>query len=213
MGAEAVGQVCLTVDATTGAPVPEAVRAIEAAGLQATFFVDPARLVAEPGLWRSLAESGHEVADGTLLAASDIDGCLPLWTQEMLLEDLEESTRLWAEILGAGEEPALGVPFGGRTLHDGSTFVPLLAPLGRPLWATDLESGVLVWPAGRPSTADVGGPGLHAVELARGPDNRLAWSEGKAADWAGWAAGLPAGAVTTFSAAWRACRHPRAVQA
>lgn len=213
MGAKRALSVCLTVDATQPIEASEAAAVLSRHGVPGTFFVSPASLVEAASFWRHLASDGHEVADGTLLAAADIEGRLPRWTLEMVDQDLAESKRLWEEVIGPGRHRTVAVPFGERTVHGGADYVPRVVAHGEPVWASDSGLGVAVWAAGRALPADVPDSGLNAVELARGADNRLAWREPAAAEWARWAASLPSGTVATFADAWSRLGAGRAVEA
>jgi peptidoglycan/xylan/chitin deacetylase (PgdA/CDA1 family) len=213
MGAKRARAVCLTLDATQPIEASDAAALLSRHGVPATFFVSPAALVGQVAFWRHLAACGHEVADGTLLAASDVEGRLPRWTLEMVGHDLEESGRLWAEVFGPGCPRTVAVPFGERTAHAGADYMPVVIAHGAPVWASDSRLGVAVWAAGRALPSDVPEPGLNAVELARGADNRLAWRDAAAADWARWASELPTGVVTTFAQAWSRLDPGRVVRA
>jgi hypothetical protein len=197
----AVRRVSLTVDATAGLDVEPVLALFEGRGLAATVYVDPVRLLERPQFWRDTLAKGHEVGNGTLLAASSLDGRLERWTTDMILAELEETRALWAEVLG--DAPwSLGIPFGERTAHDGEAYLPAVRAAGVPTAATDAALGIAVWSAQSSEPHDLEGGAHHVVELARGPDNRPFWRLPTTDRWLEWAARQPRGAVLPFVEAY-----------
>lgn len=191
---------CLMLDATTGADMEACLEIIRPSGVSVTCWVDPARLVDRVDFWRGVAAEGHEIGNGALLDAASLDGRLGRWTLAMVSDELEEGKKLWAEVFGNGPEPAVAAPFGERLAHDGD-YLNRMVENGVRACASDVAGKVAVWPAGTTKQGDLMPGILHAVHLTRSADNRLWLDKDSLREWSDWAANLPPGVATTFSAA------------
>jgi len=193
-------KVSLMVDATTGVEVEPFRSALSGRSIPSTFWVDPRRLVERADFWRACAAEGHEIGNGTFLDAASLDGTLARWTLSMVETEVEESAKLWSEVLGSDAAPSIGIPFGDRSAHDGD-YLNLLVEMGAAVCASDVAKGVAVWPAETTRPQDLTGGMVHAVHLARSKDNRSFQDEASLAEWVGWAGGLPRGTVATVAQA------------
>lgn len=88
------------------------------AGLRATFFLDPARLLTNLAGWREVAAAGHELANGSLLGSALPDGSIPAFHLDTLLEDLRACDDLLGELFGGATYP-VALPLGVDACADG----------------------------------------------------------------------------------------------
>lgn len=79
--------------------------------IPATFFADPTALLDSIDTWREAFARGHEIGNGCLLSAASDDGSLPLWTPDMIDEDIEVAESLLEELFGI-REPTFAFPWG-----------------------------------------------------------------------------------------------------
>jgi len=120
------GIVTLAYDGTQLCHLETAIPHLDLYGFKGTFFAEPSNLLdAYPG-WRTAQSRGHELGNGSLLAAALPDGSLPAWTTEMILDDLAEAHELLAELFPNQESFPVGLPLGKATCADSSNYQNLL---------------------------------------------------------------------------------------
>ena len=123
--------VTLTYDGTTLNHLEVVVPALEKAGLRATFFADPSHLLARAAAWREVAEQGHEIGNGSLLASALPDGRLPAWTPDMVEAEIRTTRHMILELFGAQYEHSLALPAGEPRCFNDVNYAPRLAPIYR----------------------------------------------------------------------------------
>lgn len=124
--ASARGIVSLTYDGTQLCHVETALPDLQRAGLAGTFYAEPATLLDHYPVWKHAQAEGHEIGNGSLLAAALPDGSLPAWTTEMILDDLSEADELLDELFPQQGENSVALPLGHASCADSADFVPAL---------------------------------------------------------------------------------------
>ena len=112
------GHVSLTYDGALLCHLETALPHLDAHGLKATFFAEPALLLENLPGWAEAAASGHEIANGALHGAALPDGSLPGWTPAMVADDVKEARSLIEELFPDQAAHSFGFPW-GRPLSDG----------------------------------------------------------------------------------------------
>ncbi len=120
------GIVSLTYDGTQLCHVETALPDLIEYGLTGTFYAEPSTLLDHYPAWRNAQLKGHEIGNGSLLAASLPNGTLPAWTTEMILDDLSEATDLIEDLFSNQPECSIGLPIGRAICADSSDYVPTL---------------------------------------------------------------------------------------
>lgn len=112
------GHVSLTYDGALLCHLETALPHLDACGLKATFFAEPALMLEHFPAWAVAAAAGHEIANGVLHGAVMPDGSLPGWTPAMVTDDVSEAKSLIEELFPAQPAHSFGFPW-GRPLSDG----------------------------------------------------------------------------------------------
>lgn len=120
------GIVSLTYDGTQLCHVETALPDLTDYNLSATFYAEPSTLLDHYPAWRNAQARGHEIGNGSLLAASLPDGSLPAWTTEMILDDLSEANDLIEDLFANQVECSLGLPMGRASCADSHDYIPTL---------------------------------------------------------------------------------------
>lgn len=94
--------------------------------LSGTFYAEPSTLLDHYPAWRNAQARGHEIGNGSLLAASLPDGSLPAWTTEMILDDLSEAHDLIEDLFADQIDCSLGLPMGRASCADSQDYMPTL---------------------------------------------------------------------------------------
>lgn len=112
------GHVSLTYDGALLCHLETALPHLDANGLKATFFAEPALMLEHLPGWAEASASGHEIANGALHGAALPDGSLPGWTPSMVADDVRDAKSLIEELFPAQTAHSFGFPW-GRPLSDG----------------------------------------------------------------------------------------------
>ncbi len=120
------GIVTLAYDGTQTCHLETAIPHLNLYGFKGTFFAEPSNLLdAYPG-WLHAQSNGHEIGNGSLLAAALPDGSLPAWTTDMILDDLSEANDLLHELFPNQKSFPVGLPLGKSICADCANYQPLL---------------------------------------------------------------------------------------
>ncbi|MCW5940029.1 MAG: polysaccharide deacetylase family protein [Fimbriimonadaceae bacterium] len=120
------GVVSLTYDGTLTEHGSVVFPQLEAAGLKATFYAEPALMLDSIQTWRAAQAAGHEIGNGCLVAAALPDGSLPAWTPEMIADDIEECGRLLAELFPSQGPTSFAYPLGEPRCADYEDYRPVV---------------------------------------------------------------------------------------
>jgi len=120
------GTVSLTYDGTQLCHVETALPDLIDFNLTGTFYAEPSTLLDHYPAWRNAQAKGHEIGNGSLLAAALPDGSLPAWTTEMVLDDLSEANDLIEDLFANQPECSVGLPLGRAICADSNDYTPTL---------------------------------------------------------------------------------------
>lgn len=120
------GLVSLTYDGSCRSHLEVVLPQLDRVGLKATFFAEPAGMLDEFPSWREAHGHGHEVGNGSLLAAALPDGSLPAWSAEMVYDDLAEAADLLEELF-PGSGHSVGLPWGRAVCGDGEEYLGVVS--------------------------------------------------------------------------------------
>lgn len=102
------------------------VPALDQRGLKGTFYVEPTDVLDHLNFWQDVSGAGHEIGNGSMLGACLPDGSLPMWTLEMICEELESSSDLLADLFHAAPH-SIGLPLGKAVCSDHPSYAEVLA--------------------------------------------------------------------------------------
>jgi len=88
------------------------VPSIRSLGISATFVLTRPDFLDQAAAWQGAIGDGHDVLNGALLEAADFDGQLPLWTPQMIRDDLLSTQDLMIELFGPQALPIVCLPPG-----------------------------------------------------------------------------------------------------
>lgn len=111
--------VSLAYDGGTAAQIFDVLPVLRQFGINATFYMEPTRLLENLNDWRIAERDGHELGNGSLLEAALPDGSMPALSIQSLLEDAEEGDRLLSEVV-SDRPRSIGLPVGRDECADGS---------------------------------------------------------------------------------------------
>jgi hypothetical protein len=120
------GAVSLTYDGTQLCHVETALPDLIDFNLKGTFYAEPSTLLDHYPAWRTAQLKGHEIGNGSLLAAALPDGSLPAWTTAMIVDDLSESSDLIEDLFANQPECSIGLPMGRAKCADSIDYIPAL---------------------------------------------------------------------------------------
>ncbi|MFM9871831.1 MAG: polysaccharide deacetylase family protein [Fimbriimonadaceae bacterium] len=120
------GFVSLTYDGTQLCHVETALPDLIDFKLTGTFYAEPSTLLDHYPAWRNAQAKGHEIGNGSLLAASLPNGSLPAWTTEMILDDLSEANDLIEDLFANQPECSIGLPIGRPICANSGDYSPAL---------------------------------------------------------------------------------------
>ncbi len=123
---KARGTVSLSYDGTQLCHVETALPDLIDFNLTGTFYAEPSTLLDHYPAWRNAQSKGHEIGNGSLLAAALPDGSLPAWTTEMILDDLSEANDLIEDLFANQSECSVGLPIGRAKCADSIDYTPTL---------------------------------------------------------------------------------------
>lgn len=124
--------VALTYDGSLPCHLYDVVPVLECFDLKATFFADNALLVRSPGDWTSVRRLGHEIGNGSILAAALPDGTLPAWTPSMVVEEVLSADELLHEFFPEQPRPSFAFPLGHPLCAGNADFSTAVRSLGMP---------------------------------------------------------------------------------
>lgn len=120
------GIVSLTYDGTQLCHVETALPDLTDFKLTGTFYAEPSTLLDHYPAWRNAQARGHEIGNGSLLAASLPDGSLPAWTTDMILDDLSEANDLIEDLFAAQSACSVGLPIGSALCANSPDYTQFL---------------------------------------------------------------------------------------
>lgn len=129
---DAVCAVALTYDGSLPCHVHDVVPVLECFDLAATFFADNAVLVQQPGDWTAVRRLGHEIGNGSILAAALPDGTLPAWTPSMVVEEVLSADELLEELFPEQPRPSFAFPLGHALCAGNADYSAAVRALGLP---------------------------------------------------------------------------------
>ncbi len=120
----------MSYDGTKLCQLETALPQLERHGLRGTFYADSAPLMQHAHAWIEAQSRGHEIGNGTLLAAALPDGSLPAWTPKMIVDDIELAEDLLGELFPSQREHSFAYPIGMPRCADGNDYSPEVMKLG-----------------------------------------------------------------------------------